>query len=114
MVPSPFRLFKHIFLNHFPIFRVYICFAFFKFLLLICTILQEFCSEPRLFRNGTDRFDINQGQAGTCWFLAVLASLAEYPHIIEQVCRLSVSHFVKLSKIKSTQQKSIECKDENS
>ena len=47
--------------------------------------VQEFCAEPRLFRNGTDRFDINQGQAGTCWFLAVLASLAEYPHIIEQV-----------------------------
>ena len=47
--------------------------------------VQEFSSEPRLFRNGTDRFDINQGKAGTCWFLAVLASLAEYPHIIEQV-----------------------------
>jgi len=51
--------------------------------------MQEFCAEPRLFRNGTDRFDINQGQAGTCWFLAVLASLAEYTHIIEQVGRVS-------------------------
>ena len=54
--------------------------------------------DPRLFRDGTDRFDVNQGQAGqpgsggyllgqagTCWFLAVLAAFAEYPHIIDQV-----------------------------
>jgi len=47
--------------------------------------VQEFSTDPRLFRDGTDRFDINQGQAGTCWFLAVLASLAEFPLIIEQV-----------------------------
>jgi len=68
---------------------------------VICDVMQcvqDFCAEPRLFRNGTDRFDINQGQAGTCWFLAVLASLAEYPHIIEQVCR-HLTSFLSPSKV---------------
>jgi len=54
--------------------------------------VQEFSRDPRLFRDGTDRFDINQGRAGTCWFLAVLASLAEYPHIIEQVASTACHH----------------------
>ena len=46
---------------------------------------QEICENPVLFSEGTTRFDIGQGSAGTCWFLSVLASLADKPGIISQV-----------------------------
>lgn len=46
---------------------------------------QEFADDPCLFAEGTTRFDVGQGSAGTCWFLSVLASLADKPDTINQV-----------------------------
>ena len=47
--------------------------------------LQELTPEPCLFADGTTRFDIGQGSAGTCWFLSIVAALAEKEDIIKQV-----------------------------
>ncbi|KAK7100681.1 calpain-5-like isoform X2 [Littorina saxatilis] len=38
---------------------------------------MEISDHPQLFTDGTTRFDIRQGQAGTCWFLAMVASIAK-------------------------------------
>jgi len=36
----------------------------------------DLCDEPKLFVDGADRFDINQGELGDCWLLAAMSSLA--------------------------------------
>ena len=38
-----------------------------------------------LFADGTTRFDIGQGSAGTCWFLSMVANLAENEEFIHRV-----------------------------
>lgn len=55
--------------------------------------VQEFLDHPVLFAGGTTRFDIEQGGAGTCWFLSILSSLADKPEVLKQVCnRCPVKH----------------------
>ena len=41
--------------------------------------------EPQMIVGERDRFDINQGEIGDCWFLAPLASLAENQHYFDKV-----------------------------
>jgi len=41
--------------------------------------------EPKMIVGERDRFDINQGEIGDCWFLAPLASLAENQFYFEKV-----------------------------
>ncbi|XP_025094427.1 LOW QUALITY PROTEIN: calpain-5-like [Pomacea canaliculata] len=46
---------------------------------------REFRKNPKLFTEGTTRFDIGQGSAGTCWFLSTVASLASEASLLKQV-----------------------------
>jgi hypothetical protein len=43
---------------------------------------QEICEAPVLFSEGTTRFDIGQGELGTCWFLAMVANIADKPRLL--------------------------------
>lgn len=45
----------------------------------------EFRDAPVLFSEGTTRYDIGQGAAGTCWFLSMVAMLADRPQLFERV-----------------------------
>ena len=51
--------------------------------------MQEICKDfrlkPEMFVNQINRFDINQGEIGDCWFLASLANLAEDQEALRQV-----------------------------
>ena len=40
---------------------------------------------PQIFADGIEPNDINQGSLGDCYFLAVLSSLAEFPHRISDM-----------------------------
>ena len=41
--------------------------------------------KPEMYVGERDRFDINQGEIGDCWFLASLASLADDPEAFNRV-----------------------------
>ncbi|XP_040572029.1 uncharacterized protein [Lepeophtheirus salmonis] len=40
---------------------------------------------PQMFVGATNRFDINQGELGNCWFLAALSNLVEDKRYLDQV-----------------------------
>ncbi|XP_060558331.1 calpain-2 catalytic subunit-like [Ruditapes philippinarum] len=46
---------------------------------------HEFRDAPVLFSEGTTRYDIGQGSAGTCWFLSMVAMLADRPKLFHRV-----------------------------
>ena len=46
---------------------------------------SEFMRNPKLFDDGIDPNDINQGALGNCWFLASIASVAENPALIKRI-----------------------------
>ncbi|KAK7100685.1 calpain-9-like [Littorina saxatilis] len=45
----------------------------------------EISRNPQLYTDGTTRFDIGQGGAGTCWFLSIVASIAKDDEILKEV-----------------------------
>jgi len=47
--------------------------------------LQEVRDAPVLFSDGTTRYDMGQGSAGTCWFLSMVALLADKPDLFHRV-----------------------------
>ena len=47
--------------------------------------------KPVLFKDGTSRFDINQGKIGDCWFMATLANLPANSKIFNNVVRTNQS-----------------------
>ncbi|CAG2241295.1 unnamed protein product [Mytilus edulis] len=46
---------------------------------------MDVAEEPVLFSEGTTRFDIGQGEVGTCWFLAMVANIADKPRLLRRV-----------------------------
>lgn len=47
---------------------------------------KDFMSgKPKLFEDGIDPNDIIQGELGDCWFIASIASLAEYPPLVKRL-----------------------------
>ena len=40
---------------------------------------------PEMFVGETNRFDVNQGQLGDCWFVATLSLLAENDYFLDRV-----------------------------
>ena len=59
--------------------------------LTLLVMLQEICQRqglrrgPQMFVGATNRFDINQGEIGNCWFLAALANLVENRRAFDRV-----------------------------
>ncbi|XP_070368435.1 calpain-13 isoform X4 [Equus asinus] len=47
--------------------------------------LSKGISEPHFILEGASRFDIQQGQAGDCWFLAALGSLTQNPQHLQRI-----------------------------
>ncbi|WAQ94901.1 CAN5-like protein [Mya arenaria] len=45
----------------------------------------EVRDNPVLFSDGVTRYDIGQGSAGTCWFLSMVALLADKPEVFHRV-----------------------------
>ena len=46
---------------------------------------SELCDNPQLFVDGVNRFDVNQGSCGNCWFLAATANMADHPDLLKKV-----------------------------
>ena len=59
----------------------------------ICYMFQEIAESPQLYTEGSNRFDVGQGSAGTCWFLSILAALADKTDVLKQV-RISSKYTV--------------------
>lgn len=48
-------------------------------------IAKKIGKTPVFFKDGSTRFDINQGKLGDCWFLATLANLPAHPKLFNKV-----------------------------
>ncbi|XP_063421060.1 calpain-A-like isoform X2 [Mytilus trossulus] len=46
---------------------------------------MEVAEDPVLFSDGATRFDIGQGEVGTCWFMAMVANIADKPRLLRRV-----------------------------
>ena len=67
--------------------------------LTLLIMLQEICQRqglgrrgPQMFVGATNRFDINQGEIGNCWFLAALANLVENRRAFDRVVPFKQVH----------------------
>ena len=46
---------------------------------------SKLCDNPQLFVDGVNRFDVNQGSCGNCWFMAALANMGDHPDLLKKV-----------------------------
>ena len=46
---------------------------------------SELCDNPQLIVDGATRLDVNQGECGSCWFLAAMANVADHPDLLKKV-----------------------------
>ncbi|VDI35633.1 calpain, invertebrate [Mytilus galloprovincialis] len=46
---------------------------------------MEVAKDPVLYSDGATRFDIGQGEVGTCWFMAMVANIADKPRLLQRV-----------------------------
>jgi calpain-15 len=55
--------------------------------------LADMCPGCQIFAN-VDPSDLRQGQLGDCWLISAMASLAEYPEVVEGLIREEDDHYV--------------------
>ena len=52
-------------------------------------IIQEICSNPKMYTGKDDRFDVNQGMLGDSWLLATMSSLLLHKNLLDKVVPLN-------------------------
>ncbi|CAF0795249.1 unnamed protein product [Adineta ricciae] len=48
----------------------------------------EICSNPQFIVNEANRFDLDQGELGNCWFISAVSMITQNASIFERVCPL--------------------------
>ena len=52
---------------------------------ILALLFKQMSESPQLFVDGISRFDVIQGEAGDCYFLASCSALSMQPKLLEKV-----------------------------